>query len=100
MLGESGCAAWARVPGRVGWCYVCVCCESGFSVYMAGPGICILCYADFLRILGGNPVFNPVAPYRDLLPNLYLSVADITYSDLACRMVVRPWISPRHRPLL
>ena len=39
---------WGRVggrlgPGRVGWCYVCVCCEYGFSVYMAGPGICILC---------------------------------------------------------
>ena len=30
-------------PGRVGSCYVCVCCESGFSVLMAGPGICILC---------------------------------------------------------
>ena len=29
--------------GRVGWCYVCVCCESGFSVLMAGPGICMLC---------------------------------------------------------
>ena len=29
--------------GKVGWCYVCVCCESGFSVLMAGPGICILC---------------------------------------------------------
>ena len=28
---------------RVGWCYVCMCCESGFSVLMAGPGICILC---------------------------------------------------------
>ena len=28
---------------RVGWCYVCVCCESGLSVLMAGPGICILC---------------------------------------------------------
>ena len=27
--------------GRVGWCYVCVCCESGLSVLMAGPGICI-----------------------------------------------------------
>ena len=31
------------VSGRVGWCYVCVCCESEFSVLMAGPGICILC---------------------------------------------------------
>ena len=29
--------------GRVGWCYVCVCYESGFSVLMADPGICILC---------------------------------------------------------
>ena len=41
---------WGRVGGRleswfgrVGWCYVCVCCESGFSVLMAGPCICILC---------------------------------------------------------
>ena len=29
--------------GRGGWRYVCVCCESGVSVLMAGPGICILC---------------------------------------------------------
>ena len=29
--------------GRVGWCYVCVCCEYGISVLMAGPGICMLC---------------------------------------------------------
>ena len=41
---------WDRVGGRlgpvserVGWCYVCVCCESGLSVLMVGPGICILC---------------------------------------------------------
>ena len=27
----------------VGWCYVCVCIESGLSVLMAGTGICILC---------------------------------------------------------
>ena len=25
--------------GELGWCYVCVICESGFSVYMAGPDI-------------------------------------------------------------
>ena len=25
--------------GGVGWCYVCV----RFSVYMAGPGICVWC---------------------------------------------------------
>ena len=36
---------WRLVPGsgRVLWCYVCVCCESGLFVLMAGPGICILC---------------------------------------------------------
>ena len=41
---------WERVGGRlgpesgkVGWCNVCVCCESGVYVLMAGPGICILC---------------------------------------------------------
>ena len=35
------------VSGGVGWCYVCVSCESGFSVSLAGPGIC-----RYLRILG------------------------------------------------
>ena len=34
------------VQGLGGWCNVCVCCESGFSVLMVGPGICILCQAD------------------------------------------------------
>ena len=30
-------------------------------------------------------MYNPVAPYRSLLPNLYLSVADIANPDLfAC----------------
>ena len=49
-------------------------------------------------VLGGylpsyvHPVFNPVAPYRYLLPNLYLSVADIANPDLfACGS--RTWIS-------
>ena len=38
------------------------------------------------------PVFNPVAPYRYLLHNLYFSVADITYPEfLACGS--RTWIS-------
>ena len=37
-------------------------------------------------------MFNPVAPYRYLLPNLYLYVADITHPDLfVCGS--RPWIS-------
>ena len=42
------CMCWV-----LGWCYVSLCCESGFLVLMAGP------------------VFNHVAPYRYLLPNLY-----------------------------
>ena len=32
--------------GPVVWCYVYERCESGFSVQMAGPGICILCLAS------------------------------------------------------
>ena len=37
-------------------------------------------------------MFNPVAPYRYLLPNLYLSMADIENPDLfACGS--RTWIS-------
>ena len=42
VLGGVG---WQLEPGseRVGWCYVSVCCESGFFVLMAGPCICILC---------------------------------------------------------
>ena len=37
-------------------------------------------------------MFNPVAPYRYLLPNLYLSVADIANPDLfACSSCT--WIS-------
>ena len=37
--------AWSRV-WEGGWCYMCVCCESGFFVEMAGPDICVLCSAD------------------------------------------------------
>ena len=39
-----------------------------------------------------HPVFIPIAPYRYLLPNLYLYVADIANPDLfACGS--RTWIS-------
>ena len=40
-----GCGGYGLGTGslRVGSCYVCVSCESGFFIYMAGPGICILC---------------------------------------------------------
>ena len=36
----SGCVTWVWEGG---WCYVCVCCEAGFFVLMAGLCICILC---------------------------------------------------------
>ena len=45
----------------------------------------------YLRILG-TPSVQPVAPYRYLLPNLYLSVADIANPDL-CACGSRTWIS-------
>ena len=62
--------------GAVGWCYVCVRCESGFSVYMAGPGICVLCLADTCTS-EVHPVFNPVAPYGYLLSDMYLFMAGV-----------------------
>ena len=41
---------------------------------MAGPGICVLCLADsYASEL--HPVFNLVAPYGYLLPNMYLFIA-------------------------
>ena len=67
--------------GRERWCYVCVRCESGFSVQMTGPGICVLCLADTCTS-EVHPVFNPVAPYGYLLSDMYLFMADITNSDL------------------
>ena len=56
-------------------------CESGFSVYMTGPDICVLCLVDTCTS-EMHPVFNHVAPYGYLLPNLYLFIADITNPDL------------------
>ena len=50
------------------------------SLYMAGPGVCVLCLADTC-ISEVHPVFNPVAPYGYLLPNMYLFIADITNPD-------------------
>ena len=58
---------------------------------MADPGICVLCSADTCASWV-RPVFNHVAPYRYLLPNMYLSVADITNLDfLGC--CCRTWMS-------
>ena len=47
---------------------------------MAGPGICVLCLADTCTS-EVHPVFNPVAPYRYLLSDMYLCMADITNPD-------------------
>ena len=67
--------------GGVGQCYVCVRCESRFSVYMVGPGICVVFFAVTCTS-GAHPVLNPVAPfYGYLLPNIYLFIADIAHSD-------------------
>ena len=66
--------------GGVGWCYVCVSCESGLSVYIAGPCICELCLA-YTCASEVHSVFIPVAPFGYLLPNMYLFIADIANPD-------------------
>ena len=47
---------------------------------MAGPGICVLRFADTCAS-EAHPVFNPVAPYGYLHPYTYLFIADITNPD-------------------
>ena len=47
---------------------------------MAGLGIYVLCLADTCAS-EVHPVFNPVAPYGYLFPNMYLFIADITNPD-------------------
>ena len=60
---------------------LCLCrCESVFSMYMAGPGICVMCLPDTCTSVV-HPVFNPVAPYGYLLSDMYLFMADITNPD-------------------
>ena len=66
--------------GGVGWCYVCVRYESGLSVYMAGPCICVLFLADTYAS-EVHPVFIRLAPYGYLLPNMHLFMAYIVNPD-------------------
>ena len=47
---------------------------------MAGPGICVLCLTN-TGASEVHSVFNPVAPYGDLLLNMYLFIANITNPD-------------------
>ena len=86
------------VSGGVGWCYVCVRCESGLSVLMAGPGICVLFLAETCAY-EVQPVLHPVAPCRYLLPSIYLCRTDIANPDSFCLMLSDLDLS-RHRPLL
>ena len=72
---------WPK-PGSAGleWCRVCVRCEYGCSLLIAGPYICVLflvntCASDV------HPVFNHVAHYGYLLHNMYLLIADIANPD-------------------
>ena len=64
---------------------------------MAGPGICVLCMADICAS-DEHPVFNPVAPYGYLLPNMYLFIADIS-NPVVCVKLSDLDLS-RHHPLL
>ena len=47
---------------------------------MARPGICVLFLADTCAS-EVHPVFNPVAPYEYLLPNMYLFIVGIANPD-------------------
>ena len=47
---------------------------------MAGAGICVLCLAETCTS-EVHSVFNPVASYGYLLPNMYLFIADSTNPD-------------------
>ena len=58
---------------------------------MAVPGIYVLCLED-TGASEVHPVFNPVAPYGYLLPNVYLFIAHITNPDLFVGSS-RTWIS-------
>ena len=65
---------------------------------MAGPGICVLCLADTCAS-EVHPVFNTVAPYGYLLPNMYLFIADIANPDSFC-LILSDLNLSRHHPLL
>ena len=70
--------------GAVGWCYVCVRCETGFSVrwQVQVSVYCAWRIPAHLRCTSEmHPVFNPVAPYGYLLSDMYLFMADITNPD-------------------
>ena len=47
VFGLRWCGWGLELGSRmVDWCHVCVSCDSGLFVWMASPGICILCQED------------------------------------------------------
>ena len=58
---------------------------------MADRGICVLCLADTCAS-EVHSVFNTIAPYGYLRPNMYLFIADITNPD-SFVLCFRTWIS-------
>ena len=55
-------------------------------MYMAGPGICVLYLANTWAS-EVHPMFNHVAPYGYLFPNMYLFIAEIANQDSLCDVV-------------
>ena len=51
-VGGSVWAAWVRGLRGVGWCYVCVCCESELFMLMGRSRYLCIVLGGFLRILG------------------------------------------------
>ena len=68
------CLCITNSVGTGGVLYVCLCFGCG------GLCICVLCLVDTCAS-EVHPVFNPVAHYGYLLPNMYLFMADITNLD-------------------
>ena len=91
MFGSGrGGRCWGRVGDRI-----------GFGLYQFWRNLGKVGHVSCVLVTMAWVVFIPVASYRYLLPNLYLSVADIANPDLfSCGS--RTWISLdiRHRPLL
>ena len=98
-LGRGSGRVWVVLEGdgvgvlvqRLGGCGGVMFVSMNFWVEMAGLSICVLCSTDTCASYV-HPVFNHVAHYRYLIPNMYLSVADIT-KPVLLMCCCRTWIS-------
>ena len=79
--GEGGCIGWG---GVMLLCVLNMDYSCRWQVHMSA-----YCYQWVPAHLKVHPVFNPAAPYRDLLPNVYLSLADVANPDLPAIQRVR-----------